>query len=274
MANFQELARKKIAGVPVIYLAGGFVVILAVVAYKMKSTNTGATDTTQTEDTNKGAAPTPNPYDSIDPDGTGTVTVVQGPPSADTNTDPVVKTNSTWVSEGAQYLVASKSVPGTAALAALNKYINGQDRSYDEDQWVNAVIKEKGPPPDGTAEGGKVGYKPAVKQFPVAPGVHVVKGGADNTYGDLATLYYGHNDQASYDLIQAANPSVGLVGPFAPGTKVNIPGYHVPAYYNVPTNSMTSTQIAAKNGTTVYAIEALNNTSKTTWSKGSKVRVK
>jgi hypothetical protein len=270
MANFQEIARKKVAGVPVIYLAAGAVVILAIVAYKMRPSS-APEDPTTGDPTEGGLAPTPNPYDSLSSD--GTVTVVQGGPS--TVPDEEVSTNSTWVTKGAAWLVKNKSVPGSDAIAALNKYINGQDKSYDEKQWVDAVIAEYGAPPDGIAEGGKTGYKPASTQG-TPPTTHTVKGASDNTYGDIAALYYGHNDQPTFDLVQAANPNLGLTGPFPVGTKINVPAYHVPSYYTVPSNvkSMTSAQVASKNGISVYQIEALNNTSKTTWTKGSRVRVK
>lgn len=271
MANFQELARKKVAGIPVIYLAGGFVVILAIVAYKMKSTTDGTTDT-GTDNTDTGLAPTANPYDSIDPDGTGTVTVVQGGPS--TTPEPEVKTNGTWLNDGSSYLISEKGVSGTTALAALNKYLNGQDRSFEEDQWVNAVISKYGAPPDGTADGGKVGTKPSTKQFAVPPGVHTIVGGADNGFTGLAALYYNSTAKDRIDLLQAANTSLYLGGPWPVGTKVNIPAYHAPVYYTTTAANMTPAQVASKNGINVDQLSVLNDGTKKTYPKGAKLRVK
>lgn len=274
MANFSEIARKKVLGVPAIYLAGAFVVILAVVAYKMKSTTTPDATTDSTDTSGTGAAPTANPYDSLNPDGNGTVVVQQLGPNANTDTEPVVKTNSDWVNEGAVWLGKNKSVAGTQAIAALNKYVNGQDRTYDEEQWVNAWIAQDGPPPDGVAEGGNVGNKPAVRQLSSLPGYHTVMGNTDDSYGELATIYYGHSDQQVYDLLQAANDGkVPPSGPFAVGTKVYIPAYTAPQYYTLP-QQMTEAQLAAKNGLTVGQLRALNNVSRAVWAKGSRARVK
>jgi hypothetical protein len=276
METLKNLMSKRLLNIPVLYWTFAAAIIFLVVALKLKPFGPKADETTgsDTKDGDSaGLAPTPNPYDSLDPDGKGTVTVIQQPaPTKEEET--TIKTNDAWIREGAEWLTAKKEVPGSQGLSALTKFINGQDRSYNEQIWVDQVIAEKGQPPDGVTATGKVGYKPAQKQFTNFPGKHTVKGGSDNTYGDLATLYYGHNDQPAYDLIQANNPQLGLQGPFSVGTVVNIPAYRTPVYYTVTASSMTINQIAAKNGTSVYAISALNNTSKTTWSKGSKVRVK
>lgn len=272
MANFNEIARKKVAGVPVIYLAGAAVIILAIVAWKLKPSTSGAGDSGDGTDTTGDAkAPTANPYDSLNPDGDGTVTVQQLGPAA--NTDAVVKTNDDWVKEGAVWLEQNKDVSGTDALAALNAYINGQDRTFDQNNWVNAWIKQDGPPPDGVAEGGSVGNKPAVRQIPTLPGYHTVQGNTDDSYGELSVLYYGQSNQANIDLLQAANTSLPPNGPFAVGTRVFIPAYHNPQYYTTP-RAMTSAQIGSANGISVQQIAVLNNTSRSSWPKGAKVRVK
>lgn len=273
MASFSEIAHKKVAGVPVLYLAAGFVAVLALVAWKLKPSTSA--DTTATDSSPEGLAPTANPYDSLDPDGSGTVTVQQLGPAAAT-TDPVVKTNSDWVNEGSVWLIANEQTTGSAALTALNKYINGQDRTYAEQQLVDAWFKQNGPPPDGVAEGGTTGLKPAVKQVNPLPGYHTVQGDTDNSLGELAGLYYGRSDQEVIDLLQSANVGKAGNGPYSTGTKVFIPAYTPPKYYYVPSNvaSMTSAQIGAKNGgITPAQIAVLNNVSYTTWKKGAKVRV-
>jgi len=267
MANFSEIAHKKVLGVPAIYIAGAAVIILAVVAYKMKPTTK---DTTTPTDTTDAVAPTANPYDSLNPDGDGTVVVQQLGPTAATTT--TVKTNDDWVREGVVWLGTNKDVAGTQANAALTKYVEGQDRSYDEDQWINAWIKQDGPPPDGVASGGLVGAKAPTK-IPTLPGYHTVTGSDDNTYSKLALLYYGHNDQATLDLVQGANINkLGNDGPFAVGTKVYIPAYAPPKYYVVP-YTMSNATVAQKNGITELQINALNNVTRSSWSKGAKVRV-
>lgn len=276
MANFSEIAHKKVAGVPVLYLAGAGVLVLGIVAWKLKPTTDGATDTTATDDTDTGTAldSSGNAYDTLNPDGNGTVTVVQQP-STDTTPDTVVKTNDDWVKDGSVWVAAN--VPGatvTSAYSALNKYITGANRSFDEQTYVDAWAKQNGPPPDGVAEGGTVANKPSKPQITKLPGYHTVTGPADNSYGLLAALYYGHNTQPDYDLIQAANvDKLGNGGPFAVGTKIYVPVYHPPVFYTT-TAAMTSKTVASKNGISVNQLWALNNTTKATWPKGAKVRVK
>jgi hypothetical protein len=280
MDKFHEFMQRKVLGIPVLYLAGGFVVILGIVAWKLKPTTAGAVDTSTTDtsgsDTSGGLAPTANPYDTLNPDGDGTVTVVQQSGTAtDTTT---VKTNSDWVVDGTAWLIANiNGVTGTQAQAALQKYIDGESRTYDEENWVNAWIKEGGLPPDGvTAGSGTIGGAPAQKQFSNFPGTHTVKGSNDNDYKKIANLYYGHSDQATFDLVQAANPQLGETGPFAVGSRINVPAYHTPVYYTVTATSMTASQVASKNGISVYQVAALNNVNPNTavWHKGNKVRVK
>lgn len=153
MSSFQELAHKKVAGVPVLYLAGAFVVVLGVVAWKMKpakdpapeaSPSDGGTDATLDEN---GHADGSNPYAGYS--GNGTVIVAPAPPpAAEAATDNRPGSNDEWVRQGAEWLVAEKKVSGQAAYVALNKYVNGQSRSYQESSWVEWVIAEKGLPPE------------------------------------------------------------------------------------------------------------------------------
>lgn len=275
MNNLKEFFGKKVAGIPMLYIVAVVVGIFAFVAWKLKpaSTPLDATDATATgADASDISAVTTGDlagsvYDSLKT--AGTVVVA---PSTDTVDTPVaVKTNATWLNEGVAWLQAQDRATGSAANTALSKYLAGQDRSYDEQYLVDLWYKQGGPPPDGVEPAGTIGAKPAQKQG-TPPLAHVVKGSSDNSYGDVAMLYYGHNEQTTYDLVQAANPQLGLTGPFAVGTKINIPAFHVPKLYTLPSD-MTASQIAGKNGITGYQFGALNNTSRTQFKKGEKVRV-
>jgi hypothetical protein len=152
MSSFQEIAHKKIAGVPMLYLAGAFVVVLGVVAWRMKpsadappeeSPSDGGTDA-QLDD--NGHADGSNPYAGYS--GNGTVIVAPQQPAPDNPEDTRPGSNDEWVRQGAEWLVADKKVNGQAAYVALNKYINGQSRSYQESSWVDQVIAAKGLPPE------------------------------------------------------------------------------------------------------------------------------
>ena len=275
MANFQEIARRKVLGVPLLYWAGGAVVILAVVAYKLKSTTTETTDVTGNESTT-GKAPTANPYDSLDPDGTGTVTVVT-PTTPDTTV--TTKTNETWVRDGASWLVSEKKADGATAYEALSKYVEGAQRSYDENVLVNLVIEKYGLPPEAISTGGTVSDAPAKKQFPNPPGTHTIVGSNDNTFPKLAALYYGNGSGDNQDLLQFANPPLGnSIGPFPVGTKIAVPVYHDPVYWTVP-KTMTWAQAAGQNGISELQLKNLNNGTSAwrnapTLAKGQRIRVK
>ncbi len=276
MEKLKELFSKRVFGIPVLYIVGGIVAIFGVVAWRMKP---AAEPTDPSADI--GLEGAPGSGDSVttgDAAGSvydqlttrGTVVVAPTPPESTTAT---VKTNAQWISDGVQWLVANDKASGTVANTALSKYVMGQDRSFDEETLVNLWYKQGGPPPDGVDSPGKVGEKPAQKQFPAPPGVHTIQGTNDNDYTNILDLYYGgRHDQATYDLLQAANEPLGLSGPWPIGTKINVPVYHTPKMYVLPSD-MTVTQICAKNGITPYQFNALNNTSKTQWKKGNTVRV-
>jgi hypothetical protein len=259
MASFNEIARKKVAGVPVLYLAGGAAVILAVVAWKMKSTTTP--DAVPTGDTASDPAAAGG-VDAGDYSGLatqGTVTVVQQPNQ--TVPDDTVKTNSTWVRDGANWYATVKGGSGSQALSALTKYVNGTDRSYDEQSIVDTVIKEKGLPPDDIDPGGNVLGQPAKKQFDAPPGVHTITGSSDDQWAEIAALYYGNGSAENQDLLQFANPNLGSsAGPFAIGTKITVPAYHAPKYYTVPGRTpLTWASVASKNGISEVQLKNLNN---------------
>lgn len=143
---------KKIGGVPVVYIAGGAVAIIAVVAWRMKPAPDvpDSADTPGGEDAvldEYGLADGSDPYAGLKTN--GTVIVQPPPPVAEEPTDNRPDTNAEWVREGAEWLVAEKGVSGAAAYEALSKYVEGKSRSTTEAQWVDAVIREKGLPPDG-----------------------------------------------------------------------------------------------------------------------------
>lgn len=278
--TFSEIMHKKVAGIPVIYLAGAAVAILAVVAWRMKPKS----DSEEVPPDAGGPEDTSAVDEAADYSGLatqGTVTVVQQPASTD-NANPTIETNQTWISKGTQWLVAEKNVLGADASLALTKHVNGQDQSFQEREWINAVYKQFGPPPDGAADGGgTAGAKPATKQF-TPPGVHTVAGNTDNTYPALAALYYGSSAGDRVDLLQAANASaLGRSGPWAAGTKVTVPAYHAPVYYSVPKGKgETASQVASKNGINITVLAYLNNPKNEAYAPnflfkpGTRIRVK
>lgn len=278
MNNIKAFFAKRVAGIPVLYIVGVAVGIFAWFAFRMKpsvqdvTTDEGSDGASGTGDA--GAAQNGDlagsVYDQLKTSGT---VVVAPAPTDDTSPSTTVKTNETWLSDGVQWLVKEDKATGTIAQAALSKYLEGQNYSFDEGKLIDAWYKQGGPPPDGISSPGKVGTQPAQKQGN-PPLDHVVKGSNDDTYGKIATLYYGHNEQQTYDLVQAANVNrLGPVnGPYTPGTKITVPVYRTQKIYTLP-RDMDSSQISAANGISRAQFEALNNTTQRQWKKGNKVRV-
>lgn len=269
--NFQEILSKKFMNVPVLYWAGAFVGILAFAAWKMKST---VPDTP--EETTEDAGAVPGESDAAaDYSGlatTGTVTVVQ---SAQNDIQKEDYTNADWEEDAIAYLISEKGVPGTDAQIAIQKYMDGNDLSYEEKQWIDACVAKFKRPPDGVSTIGVIGTQPGQKQFSNFPGKHTVKNSNDNTPAKLAALYYGSGSIENARLIAGANSALGAPGvTYMQGTSVTIPTYHAPKFYTVTgVNDTTAAKVAAKNGISAATVQILNTGHKEPYPKGSGVRV-
>jgi hypothetical protein len=281
--TFQELAAKKVLGVPVLYLAAGFVAILAVVAWRMKSTPDADTSGVNPENGVAGselddpdnalAGMEGNGYSGFVTNGT---VVVQ--PTTPTAEEPPEVNNDTWRKGATEWLVSQKKASGVEAYSALSKYLDGDQLSIEEGVIVNAAIAEKGLPPEPVAKvGGVAGptEAPAQKQFSSFPGAHTVKGSNDNTATKLASLYYGNSDALHVNKIASANPALGPSSTtYNIGTRLTIPYYANPRYYTVTGKSDTwPSQIAAKNGLSYNQFLALNPSATAPYAKGAKMRV-
>lgn len=275
--DFKSLASKKVFNIPVLYIAGAAVLVLAYFAWKMKTSSN--TDTTGVDATADGATTTAadavasGDYSGLNTQ--GTVTVVQGATTADAGA--VKPTNEDWARSAVTWLISNKKATATQAQAAVDHYLSGNDLSYDESVMIDAVIASKdiGQPPEKVAIG-NVGNAPlAQKQFSNFPGTHTVKGSNDNTAGKLATLYYGNSGADYTNLITANNAVLGpSTTTYTVGTVVRIPAWHTPKYYTVTGASDTrASQVAAKNGTYATTIAGLNPGVSEPYKKGQKLRV-
>lgn len=274
------LLRKKVAGIPVLYIAGVAVLVLAFVAYKMDAkAGDAGTDTTSDADGADTAGATPDAdatAAALDPasyaslDSNGTVTVTQ-PDGSSQSTDVVVATNDTWEATGVTYLIAQGLATGGDAEQALSDYLNGAQLSFNAGALRDAVIKQYGLPPNPPTPGGTLA--PIAKRQGNPPTTHTVQGSNDNTFTKLAQLYYGRTDGDTIDLLQAANVPLGNGGPWAPSTKVHIPAYSVPKYYTATKSVRTLAAIASKNGITQVQLTELNDGMKFPVAVGKKVRV-
>jgi hypothetical protein len=259
-----NILKKKVAGVPVVYPAAAFVLVLVFFAWKMKSADATPDGDLPIGTDEEGTAVGEADYSGLKSN--GTVTVQQGQDPA-TVTPVVVKTNDTWIADGVNYLVTN-GYSGGAAQSALSKYINSQQLSYEEGQMRDLVIKQYGLPPEPFAPG-STGQKPASRQG-TPPLYHTIQSGNDNTYTKLAQLYYAKTDSASVALISGHNANAGAL---TTGTRVFIPKYATPKYITATKSTDQIGEVAAKNGKSKTEIHALNPTLVFPVKIGTKIRV-
>ena len=272
--------RRRVAGIPVIYLAAGIVAILAIVAFRMRNTNadtTMAEDVPMEADQNSEADQFDTAYDASYAQFStkGSITAV---PAESANQDSVVETNETWLSKAVAWNI-QKGVSAGTAQNALQAYLSGADLTATQGVIRDNTVKEFGLPPDPPSMTNPTPATPSASDIPRRQGplarTHIVKNASENTYAKLAALYYPTADSTSIALIRSKN--VGRLasdGPFAVGTGVRIPQYVVPKYFMSTKKVDTAREIAAKNGISDDAIRALNPGAKFPVKSGTRVRVR
>lgn len=221
--------KRKVGGIPVLYLALGFVVILAVIAYRMKPTSAPAdpaakpaeasTDTILSESSDYPPLPL------------GTVSASSGasdPGSVSGVSNESITDNDEWLRRAVMFLSSQGISPGDAQYA-MALYLDGADLSYEQGQWRDKAIRELGVPPFPVNVGqtrpdiGRV-------QGPV-PRDHVVKNQSEDSADELASLYYGRNDAFAVNAIRDANSGVSN---YSVGSSVHIPTLPVPTAPSAP----------------------------------------
>ena len=274
--KLSELTAKKVAGIPVVYIALVLAGAVAYYAWKL-APSAGPSDAsgagpaegdTASEVGSGGDAG--SVYDGLKTSGT----VVVAPQPTPT-TEAVAETNQTWLKAAIDYVVNEKKLANVGdAQIALQKYLDGTDLTFDEGAIRDAAVAKLKLPPEGIAKVGITQAAPAQKQFS-GSGVHTVKGVNDNTPMKLAGLYYGSADWTHANFIASYNTSLGPPATtYTPGTKVTIPNYISPVYFTVTSTTRTFATVAQKNGTTAPAVFALNPTWSEPFNVNSKIRVK
>lgn len=255
--NFKELLSRKVAGVPVVWVIA---VVAAVGLYAAIRMKPAADETVSEDDIPEGDAggdgqPIFRANQELESDETGT-------------TEP---TNEQWARKAVEWLVANGATLSLASTA-ITKYLNSETLSQAEGALRDKVVKQFGLPPEGLSTSNVLGYQgPATKQG-VPPLTHTVRGKSDDTYKELARLYYGLDNADQVTLIMQANTST--VAPFSPGTRIRIPEYRAPRYYTATGATRTLYAIAAKNGTTAPKVQALNPKTVFPVPVGHRVRVR
>lgn len=270
--DFKAIVQKKVLGVPVLYLAGAAVLILAIIAYRTKQTVTPAvTDPNAVDATTPSGATDESAYGGLATQGT---VVVQ--PVTPTPATVVVETNETWGQSAIQFLVDEHTPPGDAQQAIM-LYLQGANLSYEQGALRDKAVGKLGIPPEPLETVGSVSAAPPQKQFGVFPGHHTVKGTGDNTASKIAALYYGNGDALHTNRIAEVNINLGpATGTYAVGSVVEVPGWTNPAYYTTTKTTNYSSGVAKAShvpGLTAERVLALNPTLTFPVKTGTKVRI-
>ncbi|HJY05898.1 MAG TPA: hypothetical protein VJ323_06250, partial [Bryobacteraceae bacterium] len=137
---------RKIGGIPVLYLVGGFVVVLAVIAWRMKPNSVASEEPAMSaDDPFRSDANIRNEDDSpLPPIPVGTVVApVQGTPANPDQGNAAIQTNTDWLKAGVEFLVSKKQGPAEAQRA-LSTYLDGTDMTMAQQAMVDQVIAEYG----------------------------------------------------------------------------------------------------------------------------------
>ncbi len=270
--------RRRVVGVPVMYWLLGGVGVLAIVAYRMRTTSDNSADSEpdvplgdQQNDTATG-----DPDADYSPFNTRASIVANPIDRVPVDQPEIEMTNALWLKKAVEWRV-SKGQSGGTVQAALQAYLNGDRLTIEQGQERDLAIKEFGLPPDPpsttSTDPTPVMAAPAKAQGPL-PRYHTIINSNDDSYAKLASIYYPTSNADSVNTIERANiGKLSGVGPFRSGTRVYVPVYRVPVYYTSTKKTNTAAEIARKNGTNTAALYALNDRMKFPVKAGTRVRV-
>lgn len=271
----ESFLRKRVAGIPVAYLLGGGVVVLAVVAWRMKSTSGEDTDDIPMEEEQNQDAridlDTGQGYDAFV--AKGSITAAPAPKPEDNTPE---ETNNTWLKKAVEWRVSQGASAGTVQNA-LQAYLAGAQLSAAQGAERDRAVKQFGLPPDPSEKTNAISAPisaPIARSQGPLPRYHKVTNSSDDTFVELAKIYYPTADRTSVTLIAEQN-RYRLVGsgPFKPGTQVKVPAYRAPKYYTSTKKTNTLSEIARKNGLSKSNVQAFNPGMKFPLKSGTRVRV-
>lgn len=250
MDKFRELMGKKVAGIPVLWIALIIALVALYGALRLKPAAPEEEDIPEgDEDTDGDIGDTGQPVFSATP-------VVMQPSGPSVASTPMEDTNDLWGRRAVEWLIAN-GFSVTVATNAITKYLGGETLSVTEGQARDKAIKQFGIPPEGlvTTSTAATPSAPASAQGK-APTTHTVRGARDNTPAELARVYYGIANADMINLIDAANPT--STKPYRVGQRVRIPAMREPKYYRATAAVNTLYAIARKNGTDAAKVSELN----------------
>ena len=208
-----DFLKRKVLGVPVLYLLALGVGVLAFFAWKMKPSapSDTPTDSTDSETGMADMGGDAGTYDYLRTN--GTVTVSQGS-TPDITTPVTVRTNATWRNDAINWLVGQGAANGGDAQTAIDKYLGGEQLSIPEGKLRDAAIKQFGIPPEPFENGGTQAAIPLIPPQPspvVSPTSLTRSSFIVSSPAVAGAAYY----QAMIDgrtVKQSATPSIAFTG--------------------------------------------------------------
>lgn len=266
MEQFRALMSKKVAGIPVLWIALAIAVVALYGALRLKPAPEESDDEPEgDEDTSGDIGDTSQPVFSATP-------VIMQPSGPSVASTPMEDTNDLWGRRAIEWLVANGHSL-TLATTAITKYLAGETLSSTEGGARDKAVKQFGLPPEGlTPTSTAATPSPPASKQGTTPLWHTVRGQRDNTPGELARLYYGIANGDAIEIIRARNTT--LTEPYRVGLKVRVPEYRDPKFYRSTAAVNTLYEIARKNGTTPQSVTALNPGMKFPVKAGTSVRIR
>lgn len=269
--------RRKIAGIPMIYLVGAIVGVLAIVAFRMRNTNaddTMAADVPMETDQNSEADQFDDKYNTSY-DAFTTKGSISAADPGQTTQEAIVETNETWLAKAVPWNI-KKGVSAGTAQNALQAYLAGSNLTMEQSTIRDQTIAEFGLPPDPPSRTSATPTTtPTARNQGPLPRYHKIESTSDNTYAKIASIYYPSSDTTSVTLLRNANKGRLVTdGPWKIGATVYVPKYVVPKYYISTKKTNTATEIAKKNGISTASLTALNPGVKFPVKAGTKIRVR
>lgn len=269
MDKVQAFLKRKVAGVQVIWIILVLAVVAVIAAIRLPRAAPEPVEAEAEADVFDGDLPdTSQPVFSatptiVQPTGTGVMGTAQ--PDSD---DLWKRRTIDWLRQNG-YSV-------DVATTTINKYLDGEPLTDAEKVARDRAVQVFGLPPEGIPSvliPNPSATAPASAQG-VPPTTHTVKGTSDDTFAELAKLYYGFSSAQSgaLGLLRAQNPSARE--PFVPGTTIRVPKYTEPKYFTATSGYMSATKIASKNGTTAQVVIMLNPAKSFPVAPGTRVRVR
>lgn len=274
MEKFMAMMNRKVAGVPVMWIALLVALVALYAAVRMKGSGEEPGEETDPDAiAGDGDIESDLGIDSDQPVFKATPVIYQ-PSGGSVAATPQEDTNELWARRSIEWLTAN-GYTLTVATTAIAKYMDGDTLSVNEGAARDKAVKQFGLPPEGilpTSTASAATPKPPASRQGTPPTTHTVKSSNDNQPGELARLYYGLDNADTRRQILAANTKVP--NPFPVGAKVTIPKRVNPKYYRSTAATNTLYEIARKNGVSAPTVQALNPSMKFPVKAGTRVRVK